>query len=34
MKNDSFDYKKWNLVAIEDIKEGDELTVRYTFYNV
>ena len=34
MKNDSFDYKKWNLVAIQDIKEGDELTVRYTFYNV
>ena len=34
MKNDSFDYKKWNLVAIEDIKEGDELTVRYTFYHI
>jgi len=34
MKNDSFDYKKWNLVAAQDIKEGDELTVRYTFYNV
>jgi len=34
MKNDSFDYKKWNLVATKDIKEGDELTVRYTFYNI
>ena len=34
MKNDSFDYKKWNLVSIQDIKEGDELTVRYTFYNI
>jgi len=34
MKNDSFDYKKWNLIAIQDIKEGDELTIRYTFYNV
>tara|TARA_R100000687_G_C6368919_1_gene127043 strand:+ start:298 stop:687 length:390 start_codon:yes stop_codon:yes gene_type:complete len=29
-----FDYKKWNLVTIEDIKEGEELTVRYTFYNI
>jgi len=29
-----FDYKKWNLVTTEDIKEGEELTVRYTFYNV
>jgi len=34
MKNDSFDYKKWNLVAAQDIKEGEELTVRYTFYNI
>ena len=34
MKNDSFDYKKWNLITTTDIKEGDELTVRYTFYNV
>ena len=29
-----FDYKKWNLITTDDIKEGDELTVRYTFYNV
>ena len=29
-----FDYKKWNLITIKDIKEGEELTVRYTFYNV
>ena len=28
------DFKKWNLVATKDIKEGEELTVRYTFYNV
>ena len=28
------DYIKWNLVATEDIREGEELTVRYTFYNV
>ena len=29
-----FDYKKWNLITIRDIEEGEELTVRYTFYNV
>ena len=34
MTNEKFDYKKWNLVTIRDIKEGEELTVRYTFYNV
>ena len=26
--------KKWNLIALKDIKEGEELTVRYTFYKV
>ena len=26
--------KKWNLVALRDIKEGEEVTVRYTFYDV
>jgi len=34
MTNDKFNYKKWNLVVLQDIKEGEELTVRYTFYNV
>jgi len=29
-----YDYKKWNLVTLQNIKEGDELTVRYTFYKV
>ena len=29
-----FDYKKWNLITLRDIKEGEEITVRYTFYNV
>ena len=29
-----FDYKKWNLVTAQDIMEGEELTIRYTFYNV
>ena len=29
-----FDYKKWNLVTIEDIKQGEELTLTYTFYKI
>ena len=29
-----FDYKKWNLITLQDINEGEELTVRYTFYNI
>ena len=29
-----YDYKKWNLITSQDIKEGEELTVRYTFYNI
>ena len=29
-----YDYKKWNLITTQDIKEGEELTLRYTFYNV
>jgi len=29
-----YDYKKWNLVTTKNIKEGEEITVRYTFYNV
>ena len=27
-------YKKWSLVTIRDIKEGEELTLQYTFYKV
>ena len=34
MKDDSQDYKKWNLVTLQDIEKGEELTVRYTFYKV
>mgnify|MGYP003675035374 CR=1 FL=1 len=26
--------KKWNLIALRNIKEGEELTLSYTFYNV
>ena len=34
MKDDSLDYKKWNLMTIQDIKEGEELTLKYTFYKI
>ena len=34
MTNGKVDYKKWNLVTLQDIKEGEELTVRYPFYKV
>ena len=27
-------YKKWSLVTLRDIKKEEELTIRYTFYNV
>ena len=27
-------YKRWNLVTIKDIKKGEEITLRYTFYNI
>ena len=29
-----FDYKKWNLVTIKDIKKEEELTLKYTFYGI
>ena len=32
--NSKFDYKKWNLITTDDIKKGEEITLRYTFYNV
>ena len=25
---------KWSLVALRDIKKGEEITLRYTFYNI
>ena len=34
MRDDSLDYKKWNLITTQDIEEGEELTLRYTFYKV
>ena len=29
-----YDYKKWNLITPRDIKKGEEITLRYTFYDV
>jgi len=28
------DQKKWNLMTSQDIKKGEEITLRYTFYNI
>jgi SET domain-containing protein len=28
------DYTRYDLVALEDIDEGEELTTKYTFYNI
>ena len=33
-KTDKTEFTKWNLVTIKDIKEGEELTLKYTFYDV
>ena len=27
-------YKKWNLITLRNIKEGEELTLKYTFYGI
>ena len=29
-----YNFKKWNLITIKDIKEGEELTCKYTFYKI
>ena len=34
VKVNTYHYKKWNLVIIKDIKQGEELTLKYTFYNI
>ena len=34
MQDDSQDSKKWHLITLRDIKKGEELTVRYTFYKI
>jgi len=35
-EEDQYEYKfsKWNLITIKDIKAGEELTLKYTFYNI
>ena len=30
----NLDFKKWNLITIKNIKEGEELTLTYTFYKI
>ena len=30
----AYNYSKWNITVIEDIKPGQELTLKYTFYKV
>ena len=34
MQDDSQDSKKWHLITLRDVKKGEELTVRYTFYKI
>ena len=34
LQGHQYSYKKWNLITSQDIKEGEELTVRYTFYKL
>ena len=33
-KSDKGDFTKWNLITIKNIKEGEELTLSYTFYKL
>jgi len=34
LQGHQYSYRKWNLIASQDLKKGDELTVRYTFYKI
>ena len=34
LQGHAYSDKKWNLITTQDIKKGEELTVRYTFYTV
>ena len=34
LQGHKYDYKKWNLITSQDIKSGEELTIRYTFYKI
>jgi len=33
-KSDKGDFTKWNLITIKDLKKGEELTLKYTFYKL
>ena len=33
-KQPAYNFSKWNLVTIKDIKEGAALTLKYTFYDL
>ena len=33
-ESQEFNAKHWTLVPLRDIKKGEELTLRYTFYNI
>jgi SET domain-containing protein len=33
-KTDKTEFTKWNLITIKNIKEGEELTLTYTFYKI
>ena len=33
-KEPAYVFNKWNLITLKDIKEGEELTLSYTFYKV
>ena len=34
LKGNQYHYKKWNLITGQNIKKGEEITLRYTFYKV
>ena len=34
LQGHQYSYKKWNLITSQDIKKGEELTLKYTFYDV
>ena len=33
-KQPAYHLNKWNLITLRDIKEGEELTLKYTFYKL
>ena len=33
-KQTDYRFNKWNLIVLKDIKQGEELTLEYTFYKI